>query len=82
MKEKIEITIPLQEFSHIKYQDGENCYLATALKQSGYNDVRVSGFGSTNIANKHYVTVEEFNSEVIQIAFNKGESITVTLQEV
>lgn len=81
MKEKIEVTIPLQEFSHVKYQDNKDCYLAIALQEKGYVDVSVGGFGYTTIAGKYYIPMEAFNSEIMQSAFKKRKSITVILQE-
>lgn len=82
MKEQIEVIILPQEFSHAKYTDNKDCYLAVALKEQGYENVSVSGWGFTYIADKAYKPAEEYNVEIVQIAFRKGKSIKVTLKEV
>lgn len=81
MKKQIEVIIPAQEYSHVKYTDNKDCYLATALKEQGYEDVSVGGFGYTRIADKGYEPVEKYNSIIVKIAFSKSESIRVILQE-
>lgn len=76
----ITVTIPYEEFfSEFKYIDRKNCYLASALKNAGYKDVTVHGWGSTIIDGEHYHPTKNFDMGVVQEAFNNKQDLVVTL---
>ena len=52
LPDTIEVTIPPQEWDLHIYADGNNCYLAQALKKLGYQNVRVFGRGVSKINGK------------------------------
>lgn len=86
--DKIEVTIPCQEWDKNKYIGlKQPCYLEKALLKMGYDDVRVSGWGytwfnKTKINRKpveFYKPLNYFDSDIVQKAFKKGEDIHVVL---
>lgn len=78
--ENIVVTIPTQEYSRNKYIGNiVRCYLEEALDKAGFKYVSVSGGGSTKIGITWYTPSEPFNATIVKEAFDKNESITVTL---
>lgn len=77
----INVTIPCPEegYSPSKYFDGRNCYLASALKDLGYNQVHVLSFGCVEIGRDVYKPAEFFSGGTCRKAFGRGESINLTL---
>lgn len=80
--EQITVTIPYTgPFNRHKYvaDDGQRCYLEEALDKAGYKGSVVSAVGRVKINGKPYDPKEDFDSDVLRKAFDKGESVTVTL---
>jgi len=85
---EITVTIPAQKFSvgkYIGYSDkcgpefNGRCYLEDALYALGYTTARVYALGRMKIDGASYVTKERFGSTLLKNAFERGQSVTVTL---
>lgn len=80
MKTQITVTIPAQKYDKDKYLGhGCRCYLEEALDKAGYPGSIVHGVGRTTIGNQHYVPRQPFGGGILKAAFDRGESVTVTL---
>jgi hypothetical protein len=81
LPDKIEVVIPAQEYNLDKYMGlSGRCYLEEQLDNIyGEDKVWVGGSGRTEINGIVYGTEEAFNAEIVEVTFERGEDIKVTL---
>lgn len=77
--EKIDITIPAQEYSSAKYTNRKGCYIYDALKEKGFEDIEVFLFGSVMLNGLFYFPEKSFTSTILRNSFSLGQSVHITL---